>query len=86
MRTYYTSCLMMRRYGADSIRAIVRRRAAVVDGIAGRIGGHSLRGGSERVRWLRCVPGHEEGQGDGDDTTSIHSGVQGTGSDGSVAR
>ena len=32
--------------GADSIRAIVRRRAAAVDGIAGRIGGHSLRVGS----------------------------------------
>ena len=34
--------------GADSIRAIVRRRAAAVDGIAGRIGGHSLRVGSAR--------------------------------------
>ena len=34
--------------GADSIRAIVRRRAAVVAGIAGRIGGHSLRVGSAR--------------------------------------
>ena len=34
--------------GADSIRAIVRRRAGAVDGIAGRIGGHSLRGGSAR--------------------------------------
>ena len=34
--------------GADSIRAIVRRRAAAVDGIAGRIGGHSLRVGSDR--------------------------------------
>ena len=34
--------------GADSIRATVRRRAAVVDGIAGRIGGHSLRVGSAR--------------------------------------
>ena len=32
--------------GADSIRAIVRRRAASVDGIAGRIGGHSLKVGS----------------------------------------
>ena len=32
--------------GADSIRAIVRRRAAAIDGIAGRIGGHSLRVGS----------------------------------------
>ena len=32
--------------GADSIRALVRRRAAAVDGIAGRIGGHSLRVGS----------------------------------------
>ena len=32
--------------GPDSIRAIVRRRAAAVDGIAGRIGGHSLRVGS----------------------------------------
>ena len=34
--------------GADSIRAVVRRRAAAVDGIAGRIGGHSLRVGSAR--------------------------------------
>lgn len=34
--------------GADSIRAIVRKRAADVDGIAGRIGGHSLRVGSAR--------------------------------------
>ena len=34
--------------GADSIRAIVRQRAAAVDGIAGRIGGHSLRVGSAR--------------------------------------
>lgn len=34
--------------GADSIRAIVRDRAAAVDGIAGRIGGHSLRVGSAR--------------------------------------
>ena len=34
--------------GADSIRALVRRRAAAVDGIAGRIGGHSLRVGSAR--------------------------------------
>ena len=34
--------------GADSIRAIVRRRAAAIDGIAGRIGGHSLRVGSAR--------------------------------------
>ena len=34
--------------GADSIRAIVRRRAAAVDGIAGRIGGNSLRGGNAR--------------------------------------
>jgi integrase len=32
--------------GAQSIRAIIRRRAAVVDGITGRIGGHSLRVGS----------------------------------------
>ena len=32
--------------GADRIRAIVCRRAADVDGIAGRIGGHSLRVGS----------------------------------------
>ena len=31
------------RLGADSIRAIVRKRAAAVDGITGRIGGHSLR-------------------------------------------
>ena len=34
--------------GADSIRAIVRKRAAAVDGITGRIGGHSLRVGSAR--------------------------------------
>ena len=34
--------------GADSIRAIVRQRAAAVDGITGRIGGHSLRVGSAR--------------------------------------
>ena len=34
--------------GADSIRAIVRDRAAAIDGIAGRIGGHSLRVGSAR--------------------------------------
>ena len=34
--------------GADSIRAVVRNRAAAVDGIAGRIGGHSLRVGSAR--------------------------------------
>ena len=34
------------RLGADSIRAIVRKRAAAVDGITGRIGGHSLRVGS----------------------------------------
>ena len=33
---------------ADSIRAIVRKRAAAVDGITGRIGGHSLRVGSAR--------------------------------------
>ena len=36
------------RLGADSIRAIVRKRAAAVDGITGRIGGHSLRVGSAR--------------------------------------
>ena len=36
------------RLGADSIRAIVRKRAAAVDGITGRIGGHSLRIGSAR--------------------------------------
>ena len=34
--------------GADSIRAIVRKRAAAVDGITGRMGGHSLRVGSAR--------------------------------------
>ena len=34
--------------GADSIRAIVRKRAAAVDGITGRIGGHSLRVGTAR--------------------------------------
>ena len=34
--------------GADSIRAIVRKRAAAVDGITGRIGGHSLRIGTAR--------------------------------------
>ena len=34
--------------GADSIRAIVRQRAAAVDGITGRIGGHSLRVGTAR--------------------------------------
>ena len=34
------------RLGADSIRAIVRKRAAAVDGITGQIGGHSLRVGS----------------------------------------
>ena len=34
--------------GADSLRAIVRQRAAAVDGITGRIGGHSLRVGSAR--------------------------------------
>ena len=33
---------------ADGIPAIVRSRAAAVDGIAGRIGGHSLRVGSAR--------------------------------------
>ena len=36
------------RWATDSIRAIVRRRVAAVDGIAGRIGGHSLRVGSAR--------------------------------------
>ena len=34
--------------GADSIRAIVRKRAAAVDGITGRIGGHSLWVGTAR--------------------------------------
>ena len=34
--------------GADSLRAIVRQRAAAVEGITGRIGGHSLRVGSAR--------------------------------------
>ena len=46
------------------------------------------------VRWSRktgqevkvCIPGHEEGQRDGDDTTSIHRGVQSQGGDGGVAR
>ena len=36
------------RLGADSIRTIVRKRAAAVDGIAGQIGGHSLQVGSAR--------------------------------------
>ena len=35
-----------RRWAPTSIRTIVRRRAAAIDGIAGRIGGHSLRVGS----------------------------------------
>ena len=47
-----------------------------------------------KVRWSRktgqevkvCIPGHEEGQRDGDDTTSIHRGVQSQGGDGGVAR
>ena len=44
--------------GADSIRAIVRKRAAAVDGITGRIGGHSLRVGSAReLAADRRVPG-----------------------------
>ena len=34
--------------GADSIRKIVRQRVAVVAGVMGRIGGHSLRVGSAR--------------------------------------
>ena len=34
--------------GADSVRKIVRERVAVVVGVAGRIGGHSLRVGSAR--------------------------------------
>ena len=46
------------------------------------------------LRWSRktgqevkvCIPGHEEGQRDGDDTTSIHRGVQSQGGDGGVAR
>ena len=46
------------------------------------------------VRWSRktgqevkvCIPGHEEGQRDGDDTASIHRGVQSQGGDGGVAR
>ena len=35
---------------------------------------------------LRCIRGHEEGQGDGDETTPIHSAVQSQGSDRSAAR
>ena len=46
------------------------------------------------LRWSRktgqevkvCIPGHEEGQRDGDDTASIHRGVQSQGGDGGVAR
>ena len=34
--------------GAESIRAIIRARAAAIDGATGRIGGHSLRVGSAR--------------------------------------
>ena len=34
---------------------------------------------------LECVRGHEEGQRDGDEETSVHSGVQGQGSDGGAA-
>ena len=34
---------------------------------------------------VECIQGHEEGQQDGDEEASVHSGVQGQGSDGGAA-
>ena len=59
--------------GRSSIKEV--REQARIEGGPGKTG-----------RMLRCIRGHEEGQGDGDETTPIHSAVQSQGSDRSAAR
>ena len=71
---------------ADEIRGLGRRVHTVPTDV--------IRRDQVDLRWSRktgqevkvCIPGHEEGQRDGDDTTSIHRGVQSQGGDGGVAR
>ena len=46
----------------------------------------TLRWSRKNGQDVRCIRGHEEGQGDGDETTPIHSAVQSQGSDRSAAR
>ena len=74
-----------RRVQPTRTRASARSRRSAI------ISRHSLhcrpvRWSRKLDRWLRCNPGQEEGQRDGDETASVHSEVQSAGGHGGAAR